>query len=461
MSRRLLLLLLAISLVVAACGDGDVATTTTTTTAATTSTATTTTVAPSTTVDTGPLAGFLAAPVQDTLLGTGYHQMQYGDEFGSYVVSVDSLTGSGEADRLALAVLEPFPETTGVAADQMLVGAWVDNWTGDIAPTAIVLYTLGAEGWTAYVTITDAAVLGFLETTTDYQARMPDGPAIARTALNTFAWSGGSAQFTGLVTVLDYVADYDQVFGGEIECVLSGALECLLVSDDGVLRPGDEGDDVTALQEGLIPLGYFSAPATGVYDEATADGVREFQRDYRLTRDGKAGPQTLGLLAKVLDGTSGIILASQFGIGWVLMNTNAPQAMTNLQTIFGAPDGDTGWYADACDGHQWRILSWGGFNAILTDREGSARLDGWEVTDLAAVPSFLYFKGGFRPGTTWGYVKNLPGAGWDPDYGGFFWVNGYAYNDGRLVVTPPYPADPADSAVVREFGTGTGAFVSC
>jgi hypothetical protein len=121
---------------------------------------------------------------------------------------------------------------------------------------------------------------------------------------------------------------------------------------------------------------------------------------------------------------------------------------------------DTGWYTDACDGNQWFKSTWNGFSAIFTDRSGSAEFDGWEVTDLATVPSGLYFVGGLRPGSTWQYVHGL-GATWDPGYGVFNLTAQFGYPNGRFVTAPPSGADPSDGAVVQHFGTGTGGFVSC
>ena len=328
-------------------------------------------------------------------------------------------------------------------------------------PTAVTLYTRGAAGWTAYATLRSDEVVAFLETTTDYAARRPAGTPLPLLIVTEFDWAGGTARVVAGVAVFSSAnLEAPAAFEGQIECTIAATLDCVLLSDDGVLRPGDEGEEVTALQEGLIALGYLSAPATAVYDDATTAGVREFQRDYRLTRDGKAGPQTLGVLAKVLDGSSTIVMASRFGIGAVLMNTEAPQAITALQGRFGTPDDDSGWYFNECDGRQWRTMTWDGFTASFTDHGGVARLNGWRVDDLGDLPSWLYVKGGFRPGTTWAYVKSLPGADFDPDDGGFFRVTSQEYV-GSFVVPPPYPSRPSDSAVVLRIGVGTGAFTSC
>ena len=65
--------------------------------------------------------------------------------------------------------------------------------------------------------------------------------------------------------------------------------------DDGVLRPGDKGDAVKALQENLIALGY-NLTADGVYGDKTTNVVRRFQKANGLKEDGKAGPATLTMI---------------------------------------------------------------------------------------------------------------------------------------------------------------------
>ena len=46
------------------------------------------------------------------------------------------------------------------------------------------------------------------------------------------------------------------------------------LAEDGILRPGDSGDEVAAIQRKLIELEYMEGEATGEYDEATEAAVR-------------------------------------------------------------------------------------------------------------------------------------------------------------------------------------------
>ena len=66
-------------------------------------------------------------------------------------------------------------------------------------------------------------------------------------------------------------------------------------ADDGVLRPGDEGDNVKVLQQKLVNLGY-KLKVDGKYGEKTTNAVRRFQKANDLKEDGKAGPTTLTMI---------------------------------------------------------------------------------------------------------------------------------------------------------------------
>lgn len=59
------------------------------------------------------------------------------------------------------------------------------------------------------------------------------------------------------------------------------------------------GDDVAALQTQLLELGYDLARADGVFGARTAEGLRNFQRDYGMVADGICGPHTLRALRQL------------------------------------------------------------------------------------------------------------------------------------------------------------------
>lgn len=59
------------------------------------------------------------------------------------------------------------------------------------------------------------------------------------------------------------------------------------------------GDDVTALQERLLELGYDAGRPNGVFASQTEGALRNFQRDYGLTVDGICGAETIRALRQL------------------------------------------------------------------------------------------------------------------------------------------------------------------
>ncbi|HAX82434.1 MAG TPA: hypothetical protein DCY40_07705 [Actinobacteria bacterium] len=380
-------------------------------------------------------------------------------EGGPFLLSADSLTGPNpEVDRLAIGDLDPAPTTTGIGDDQRLVGVWVDNWSGDVAPAGVTLYTSGIEGWSATATLADDEVLAFLETTGDYSARRPEGPPVLQLTVTQFDWTG-QAHFIALVSVFDLMlTDAPAAYQGEVECTLAATLECGLLSDDGVYRPGDTGEGVEALQADLIALDYLNGPASGTYGSSTQNAVRNFQRDYRLSRDGIAGPQTVALLHDVSAGDSNIVMASATGVGPVPIDRPYEQAMDDLEAILGTPESSTGWYAGPCDAQQWFKMTWGGFTAIFSDHGGgAARFTGWYVSDIDDLPSWLYFVGGIRPGSTWTYLQGI-GAGFESTYFGLWYHEAFGYAYGMFNPHPVLGTQPPGGALVASLGVGTGGY---
>jgi N-acetylmuramoyl-L-alanine amidase len=72
------------------------------------------------------------------------------------------------------------------------------------------------------------------------------------------------------------------------------------IEGDAGLAPGDQGQEVLALQRQLAAYGYGIAE-TGQYDDATVQVVRAFQRHFRPSRvDGVADRSTVQTLKKLL-----------------------------------------------------------------------------------------------------------------------------------------------------------------
>ena len=59
------------------------------------------------------------------------------------------------------------------------------------------------------------------------------------------------------------------------------------------------GEDVRALQERMLEMGYDSGRADGIYGARTARAVAQFQREVGMTSDGSCGPQTMKALRRL------------------------------------------------------------------------------------------------------------------------------------------------------------------
>lgn len=65
---------------------------------------------------------------------------------------------------------------------------------------------------------------------------------------------------------------------------------------ENVLRIGNSGDSVKALQLRLQALGYYTGKIDGSFGTGTAQAVSDFQKANKLTADGVAGPKTMAKL---------------------------------------------------------------------------------------------------------------------------------------------------------------------
>lgn len=88
--------------------------------------------------------------------------------------------------------------------------------------------------------------------------------------------------------------------------------ETVAVPQSGVLREGDEGDAVTALQKLLIKKGYLATEATGFFGSATYKAVMQFQKEMNLKADGIAGLETIEKLrGSASAGQSGVTVSTE------------------------------------------------------------------------------------------------------------------------------------------------------
>ena len=113
------------------------------------------------------------------------------------------------------------------------------------------------------------------------------------------------------------------------------------------LKLGSTGDAVRQMQNRLIALGYLSGKATGVFDQATDEGVRAFQYRNMPYTDGIAGSGTLNKLysssAKSTSKSAASIgLSLEEGVENSSSVEKLQRRLRELGYYFGHSDGDYG-----------------------------------------------------------------------------------------------------------------------
>ncbi|MBO3463624.1 peptidoglycan-binding protein [Aetokthonos hydrillicola Thurmond2011] len=81
--------------------------------------------------------------------------------------------------------------------------------------------------------------------------------------------------------------------------------------NSNVLKKGDEGPQVRALQERLRVAGYYYGNSNGIFGPITEEAVKQFQEAYKLNVDGIVGPATQQKLPPVIAGSNGDQTAKQ------------------------------------------------------------------------------------------------------------------------------------------------------
>jgi cell wall-associated NlpC family hydrolase len=103
-----------------------------------------------------------------------------------------------------------------------------------------------------------------------------------------------------------------------------------------MLTVGMQGADVLVLQRDLSAVG-FKIPATGRFNQLTLQKLKSFQRKYRLTVDGVAGPTTITTLKRLLN--SNLHMTESAKVANEIANGVAVTATSDNQPL---PAGDTG-----------------------------------------------------------------------------------------------------------------------
>jgi peptidoglycan hydrolase-like protein with peptidoglycan-binding domain len=156
-----------------------------------------------------------------------------------------------------------------------------------------------------------------------------------------------------------------------------------------VHRPGDGGLEILALEQRLAELGYRPGEADGSYTAATASAVMAYQKHEGLSRDGLAGPQTMGAIFETPQGRGPSIV----GTGPLLEIDLDRQIMfvtlaDGSISILNISSGNNETYR-----HPY------GYTAVAATPVGNfavgRKIDAPEVAPLGTLYRPMYFKGGF------------------------------------------------------------------
>jgi lipoprotein-anchoring transpeptidase ErfK/SrfK len=141
-----------------------------------------------------------------------------------------------------------------------------------------------------------------------------------------------------------------------------------------MLRSGDSGDAVLALQQRLVELGYWVGEPDGSYGLTTQQAVMAFQKAEGLDRDGVAGPQTMAQLP-----VAGRVTAGG--------NGDMIEVDLSRQLLFVIDDGAVVWAINTSTGASGTSTPPGTFTI---DRE----IDGTRHAPLGILYKPKYFNGG-------------------------------------------------------------------
>lgn len=153
-----------------------------------------------------------------------------------------------------------------------------------------------------------------------------------------------------------------------------------------VLRLGDRGQQVLALQQRLTALGYWPGKPDGSYGDLTRQAVISVQKASGLSRDGVTGARTRAVLARGVRPkartTSGHVIEVDLRHQLLLVVdsgrvTRVVNTSTGSGVSYTAPDGSTG----------QAVTPTGTFRVLW-------QIDGWRTAPLGRLYRPKYFHGG-------------------------------------------------------------------
>ena len=227
--------------------------------------------------------------VQQRLIDLGYLSGKADGVFGSQSVNAlkafqqkNKLIADGVAGSGTNAVLFSY---LALAADYQPIATTVPTATPKpeaITKDNVVLVKLGVTGSAVLLLQERLEALGYYTSAKDSRCKADDVAAI-----KAFQRKNGLD--------VDGIAGYDtQVLLYSTNAIMdNGALAGSLGASYTTLKKGMYGDEVKAMQQRLIDLGYLTGKADGYYGTDTAEAVYYFQKANDLVRDSVAGEKTL------------------------------------------------------------------------------------------------------------------------------------------------------------------------
>ena len=152
------------------------------------------------------------------------------------------------------------------------------------------------------------------------------------------------------------------------------------------LEPGEEGDEISALQARLDELGYWHGSSDGRYGHVTRQAVMAFQKAEGLGRDGVAGPATQAAMATASRLTP--------------RDPSGDHIEVDLarQLLLVVEDGQTRWVVNISTGSGEAYATPSGGTSVATTPPGQfvveREIDGLRSAPLGTLYRPKYFNGG-------------------------------------------------------------------
>ncbi|MDE0305316.1 MAG: L,D-transpeptidase family protein [Albidovulum sp.] len=139
-------------------------------------------------------------------------------------------------------------------------------------------------------------------------------------------------------------------------------------TDIEFLRPGDRGQDVVALRNRLIRMGYLSRNARVEYDIHVENAVKRFQSRHGFSADGITGPLTISALNKSAEERRVQVAASLERLRWLNQPLGNNHVLVNLADFSARiiENGQTAFYTKAVVGKSERDLNTPEFSGLMT-----------------------------------------------------------------------------------------------